>query len=779
MLQWTKHLKQINNHWIFPVLLVIGSVFLIIEFNWPSGLMCLYLCWRIAATRNQVIIAVSFLCTCIAIISCFWVLNNEKQQKFAEETELSGTLSVLPDKMNIDGDRLQLEGKFYSKTLGRKIVAFYQFSSKLEKESWMEHTQPLQLHMTGTVQTPIAQTNLHGFDYQNYLRTKGIYQTVTIKSIQSISEQPVRWYDFRSWISSNRKKAIDHCSKIFMKETALHVKILLFGYRSSNFSQREAVLANLGILHLFSLSGMHVAFFIGSFRYLFLRSGLTIEKLFWLQLFFVLIYAGFTGFSVSVVRALVQSSIVLANQHFRWQLSRLDCWSLTLMIGLFVRPYLLFTIGGQLSYGLSFLILFVQPIVECIKYSLLKSYCFSLLLNVAIVPLLGLSFFEWQLTGSVFTFVLLPVFEHMILPVLTISFVSSYFIKIDFFVVGLESYFLLQQKVFEWLSYTSTFTIIIGHFSFWLLIAVFLSLGILLDRLPIKPKKACWSGVLLLLLLQSKYIFPKGTVAFIDVGQGDCIFIQTPFHQENILLDTGGKLMFEKEEWAIRNKEKSNADYSVIPFLKSKGVKYLDKVLISHGDLDHCGDLLEIHKKIPIRALYYPAGTENKQLFQRMLNTLKQSGVKCYPVLAGQTIGRSIALKVLAPTTKGNGENQDSLVIYSKIADRRFLFTGDLEKEGERQLLASYPNLKIDSLKVGHHGSKTSTDDSFVKQISPSEAIISCGRNNRFKHPHGETEETLKQENITIFRTDQEGMAYYEWTPWSKMSPVQTMIKQD
>ncbi|GGC82837.1 DNA internalization-related competence protein ComEC/Rec2 [Enterococcus wangshanyuanii] len=706
------------------------------------------------------------------ILPCSWVRNDEKQLRFAEETELSGIFTVLPDKMNIDGDRLQLEGQFHSKKMARKIVAFYQFSSKQEKERWMKYTQPLKMRITAIIQTPIAQTNLHGFDYQKYLKTKGIYQTLTINSLQSVSEQKIQWNDFRTWISSTRKKAIDYCSETFMKETALHLKTLLFGYRSSDFSQKEDVLANLGILHLFSLSGMHVTFFIGSFRYLFLRIGLTVEKLFWLQLFFALIYAGLTGFSVSVVRALIQSSIVLADQRFRWKLSGLDCWSLTLMAGLIFRPYLLFTIGGQLSYGLSFLILFVQPIVEQINHNWLKSYCFSFLLNIAIIPLLGHSFFEWQLTGSVFTFVLLPIFEYGILPVLTISFISSFLIRFDFWIFGLEYYFLLQQKVFEWLSHTSTFTIITGHFSLWLLMAIIFSVGILLDRLLIEKKKACLSGVMLLLLLQSKYISPKGMVAFIDVGQGDSIFVQTPFHQENILIDTGGKMLFEKEKWAIKSKQKSNADYSVIPFLKSKGVKYLDKVLISHGDLDHCGDLLEIHKKIPIRALYYPTGTESKRLFQNMLNTLKRAGVKCYPILAGQKIGSSISLNVLAPMTKGNGENQDSLVVYSKIADRRFLFTGDLEKEGERQLLTNYPNLKIDVLKVGHHGSKTSTDDTFIKQTSPIEAIISCGRNNRFKHPHDETKETLQKKNVTILQTDQEGMAYYEWTPWSKMSPV-------
>ncbi|MGX7116381.1 DNA internalization-related competence protein ComEC/Rec2 [Enterococcus termitis] len=774
-----KHLKQINNFWIFPVLLMAASVFLIIEFSWSSSLLCLYLCYRIIYTRNKLLVLISLVAVGIITFSCVLLLNKEKQPKFPENSEQIGELTVLPDQLRIDGDGLQMEGLFSSQTQKRKVIAFYRFSSEQEKQYWEQTAHVLTMQIVGNVETPLPQTNLHGFDYQKYLKTKGIYQTITISSIQEVCAKKRPFWDVFSWISICRKKAIDYCSKAFMRETALYIQTLLFGFRSSDFFQKEAALANLGILHLFSLSGMHVTFFIGSFRYLFLRSGLSVEKVFWLQLLFSVIYAGFTGFSVSVVRALVQRSIMLTNRRFSWKLSGLDCWSFTLMIGLLVQPYVLFSIGGQLSYGLSFIIIVVDPITERISNRYLKSYCFSLLLNIAILPLVGLSFFEWQITGSIFTFFLLPLFERIILPVLTFSFFSSFFVQFDFWRVGLEFYFLLQQQLVDWLNDTSTFSIVTGHFPFWLfLVAAFLE-GLLLNQLVQRSKKAYLAGILLFLLVHSKYASPKGTVAIIDVGQGDSLFIQTPFHQENILLDTGGKLSFEKEKWATKSKQKSNAEYSVVPYLKSKGVKYLDKVLISHGDIDHCGDLLAIHKKVPIRALYFPAGTENKGVFRKMLETLKKAGVKCYPVLATQSLGRSLSLQVLAPAKAGRGENEDSLVVYTKVAGQRFLFTGDLDIHGENQLIKHFPNLKIDVLKAGHHGSRTSTDRSFIKQISPTDVVISCGRNNRFKHPHEEVLTTLEQEKVTIFRTDLAGMVYYEWTPWTKLSPAQTIIKHD
>lgn len=716
----------------------------------------------------------------ILTISCWKSLNKEQQVKFPEATKVTGSLSVLSDKFKMDGDRLQLEGSFSTlKKEKRNVIAFYRFASEQEKQRWEKEDMPIIISLSGEFETPLAQTNLNGFDYQKYLKEKGLYQTLSISNIHKVETNSPKFYNVLAWLSSYRKRAIDYCDKTFLKETALHLKTLIFGFKSSEFSQKEGMLANLGILHLFSLSGMHVTFFVGSFRYLFLRCGITIQRLFWLQLLFSIVYAGLTGFSISVVRALTQSMVSLSNREFKWRLSGLDCWSLSLIAALIFQPYLLFSAGGQLSYGLSFFILYVHPIVERINNRYVRMYSFSLLLNITMIPLIGLTFFEWQLTSSIFTFLLLPIFERAILPMLTISFLSSIVCKINLWIKGLEIYFEFQQSIFEWLNQYSTFTVVTGVFSpvLFLLISIFLFL--FLHMMYKRSKKAYLMGVGLLLMMNTKYFSPKGTIAFIDVGQGDSIFIQTPFHQENILIDTGGKVDFEKEKWAVKTKQTAKADYSVIPYLKSKGVKYLDKVLISHGDMDHCGDLLSINEKIPIRALYFPVGTENKPAFRQILDRLKLKGTRSYPILAGASISHSISLEILAPAISGTGENKDSMVVYTKVSGRSFLFTGDLEKEGEQKLIKQFPALKADVLKVGHHGSKTSFDPLFIRAIGATDGIISCGRNNRFNHPHEETVTTLNQEQIIQFQTDKSGMVYYEWTPFSKMSSAKTIMEED
>ncbi|OJG75914.1 hypothetical protein RV12_GL000253 [Enterococcus quebecensis] len=736
-----------------------------------------YLISRVLCTGNKTLISISFLCMFTIIVSCYLTLSKEKQPKFSETSETTGQLVVLPDKFKIDGDQLQLEGEFSThKKEKHKVIAFYRFDSEEEKQRWEKENQVTKINLSGTFEIPITQTNLNGFDYRQHLREKGVYQTLTISDIHTIKIENPKFYEILAWLSIIRKKAIDYCSDTFLEETAMHLKTLIFGFKSSEFSQKEGMLANLGILHLFSLSGMHVTFFIGSFRYLFLRWGIVVDRLFWLQLLFSFVYAGLTGFSISVVRALIQSIFSLSNRQFKWHLSSLDCWSLSLLVGLIFQPYLLFSIGGQLSYSLSFFILYVQPIVERIQNRQLQMYCFSLLLNIAMIPLVGLSFFEWQLTSSLFTFLLLPVFEVILLPVLTVSLLGSFLFKLNLLINGLEIYFLIQRAAFEWLSRYSTYAIVTGVFSPVLFLLICFLLFLLLHTMYIRSKKSYVVGIILILMLYNKYLSFNGTVAFIDVGQGDSIFIQAPFHQENILIDTGGKIDFKKEEWAVKAKQPKNAEYSVIPYLKSKGVKYLDKVLISHGDIDHCGDLLTINDKIPIRSLYFPVGTENKVAFRLMMNRLKKTGTKCYPILVGASISQKIPLKILAPSISGTGENKDSMVVYTKIAGRRFLFTGDLEKEGEQQLLEQFSSLKVDVLKVGHHGSKTSSDPVFIEKLRVADGIISCGRNNRFKHPHEESISALTKSDVKIFQTDKNGMIYYEWSPFSKMSSAKTII---
>ena len=161
------------------------------------------------------------------------------------------------------------------------------------------------------------------------------------------------------------------------------------------------------------------------------------------------------------------------------------------------------------------------------------------------------------------------------------------------------------------------------------------------------------------------------------------------------------------------------------------------------------------------------------------MKQLQKSGTDCRPILAPKRINGPVSFQILSPNKSSIGGNNDSIVFSTQLGGRHFLFTGDLEAEGEEQVLARYPQLKIDILKVGHHGSKTSSTKRFIKQLNPREALISAVLNNRFKHPHQETLATLEEQKINYYRTDLQGMIYYQWLPWQGLSKAKFVKEQD
>lgn len=187
--------------------------------------------------------------------------------------------------------------------------------------------------------------------------------------------------------------------------------------------------------------------------------------------------------------------------------------------------------------------------------------------------------------------------------------------------------------------------------------------------------------------------------------------------------------------------------------------------LRTHTDTDHIGDLEEVVKRFKIKEICVSQGALTKTSFVKRLRFLKgpvrtlKVGDKL-PMMGSN-------LQVLYPNKIGDGGNNDSLVLYGKLLETSFLFTGDLEKEGEEELMASYPNLKVNVLKAGHHGSKGSSSEAFLDQLQPSLALVSAGVNNRFKHPNDETLERFKDRNIKVLRTDQDGAIRFKG--WFKL----------
>lgn len=229
-------------------------------------------------------------------------------------------------------------------------------------------------------------------------------------------------------------------------------------------------------------------------------------------------------------------------------------------------------------------------------------------------------------------------------------------------------------------------------------------------------------------------------VHFLDVGQGDSIFIELPTN-ETILIDASIK----------------DASDKIINYLKEENVSKIDYVFATHPHSDHIGGMSAVIKAFDIGQIYMPKAVTTTKTYENLLLTIKDKNLKIKTAKAGNTIIDTDDLKlvVLAPNQDSyESLNNYSIVLKLTYKEKSFLFMGDAETLSEKEITG---DVEADVLKVGHHGSRTSTSQAFLNKVNPSYAVISVGLNNDYKHPHQEVVDRLEKKNIKIYRTDQNG----------------------
>ena len=235
------------------------------------------------------------------------------------------------------------------------------------------------------------------------------------------------------------------------------------------------------------------------------------------------------------------------------------------------------------------------------------------------------------------------------------------------------------------------------------------------------------------------------TVHFIDIGQGDAIYMKTP-NGKNILIDAG-------------NRAKG---HDVVNYLKKQKVKTIDVMIATHPDADHIGGLDEVLNAFKVKAVYAPKVSHTTQAYKDFLNAVKRKKLKIKTAKAGVSIpvnDTSVKMKFVGPTKNyaKSDLNNWSAVVHLTHKKNTFLFTGDAETKAEKDMLAKKIVGKVDVLKVSHHGAKGATSKAFLNKVKPTHAVISVGKNNRYKHPTTETLNRLKAAKANIYRTDRQG----------------------
>lgn len=700
-------------------------------------MVVLVLFLRLLATKNiHLISSVLVICVFFSIRFYTWQQNVHQVMQVTPDVTQKQHLLIYSDETKISGDLLTFKAWWWEKR--QWVNGYYRIRTLAEKKTLLQINKTKIWNVTGKVLPLQAPTNEAQFDWRRFYQGKNIFLAfaVTHYTLQKVPPGQMAWrgrlHDLRQALRLKLKR--------LPRPLDWYSATLLLGIRSSDADKTLADITRLGLLYLFSLSGLHVFYVVKTLRR-FLKL-LRLPK--WLEILVVLgvlpVYAILGGASASLVRAVWMCWLKLATRLIKGvRLKLATIWAVVLLLELWRYPALFYQLGAQLSYLLTLVI---------VTSKTSSNWLFNLKLNAFSAPLVLYYTYQWNFLTFLITGWMNLIFEYIILPVTFIGAVVP-------FLQNLAAQ--LLQLISSGLNLLARLpsNLILGRPP---LIMVLFWLGVLL-WLQGSSKKIRWLALLgmsyFLTFLLLRYPLSSEVVYF-DIGQGDCTLIRERFSRRVILIDTGGKVHFSMPNWK-KHPTKTSGETIVANYLLSKGITRIDQLYLTHQDADHVGNFPSLSQLIKIKQIIVPAGMENLPSFKHRLakSAVMPEAVK------GVTDRVKLSdphLKLLHPFARGQGTNADSLVLWLDFYGLKCIFTGDLDRKGELAVSKKYPNLTTDVLKMGHHGSKTATDPKFVQQLAPKVAIISAGRHNRYGHPNQETLVTLQKAKVPYYVTAKVGM---------------------
>ena len=604
-----------------------------------------------------------------------------------------------------------------------KIVGTY-YSNMIDEEFLYGVT----LRVKGQLKNPSNNTVPNNFNYRNYLSSKGVYWLLNIDSYEVIKKENFG-YRIKNYLTKRIEKIDD----------SGYLLAFILGNKNYLTDDDYTNYQNIGIAHLFALSGMHIGVLSKIILKMLKRVN---KKLKYFLLFLILIFYGMlVGFPSSIKRCIVFFILNNLFKMFEFNVKQIYVLLLTIFSLVLVEPFIIFDIGflysiltvGGILYCENFIkssskfLMALKLSLICFLFSLpISLYSFytinilSVAYNMFYIPLISMVIYPLAILCLFFPF-LISFFDFMIL-VLNKS--CDFFNDIEFFKVYM-SFNVIQVVIFY------IFLIIIFGYKKYKMI------------------------VILILMLLVNYLKPyfddSAYISFFDVGQGDASLVITPYRKEVILIDTGGKSDFGKYNNSY------NVSESIITFLKAQGIRKIDFMILTHGDYDHMGDSNYVINNITVKKVIFNCGKYNG-LELNLIDILEKKDILYDSCIEELSITANKLL--FLNNDKYDNENDNSSVIYIKFDSYKFLFTGDASVLVEKNIIEKYKICDIDVLKVGHHGSKTSSSKEFISCVKPNYSIISVGKNNRYGHPNDEVLNNLK--DSIIYRTDMDGSVMFK-----------------
>ncbi|WP_181398638.1 DNA internalization-related competence protein ComEC/Rec2 [Apilactobacillus timberlakei] len=604
------------------------------------------------------------------------------------------------------------------------------------------------LNVQGDVTNINEPTNINEFNAKEYYQSNNVYKIIYIKKVVKI--KLLNKSNFFSFLHDFRKQLLCYGDAL-PKPLNLYFNSLFLGEMDDSFSEELSGVKTLGLIHLFSVSGLHVFYIVSVLTMILVHLRISRERYLIFLIIILPIFFIIAGSSIGLLRSIISVEIGLIFGLFKKKMGSLDIWSITIIINLFLEPQMLLQFGCQLSYLLSFSLIYTN------KFSTIKQTIF---MNLISLPVIIYKLFEWHFLTMLANFIVIPIFSIFIMPIITIT--AILYPLFPFLGTFTAMFLKLFDNIINFIG-SLPGNITFGKPNIFICLILFFITLLLVSNYSNK-KLFLLISIYLLLYLSIHFPF-YGEVTTFDVGQGDSFLIREPFNKSINMIDTGGKIRFNQS-----NKVKYQAPRISINYLKSIGINHLDNLVLTHQDADHTGDVPSILNNLKVKRLFIGIGTNDNQNFmKKILPNIRDTQI--FFIKSDMRIP-NFPFYIYHPFNPGLGTNEDSVVLSTQQGGLKFLFMGDLGQEGEKNIIKMYPNIKADVLKLGHHGSKNSSSDEFLRYINPKISIISAGRKNRYNHPNKEVLDKLKKYNLSYFNTQDSGMISYKYsifgTYWSK-----------
>ena len=659
--------------------------------------------------KLRIILLCDYLYYILLFITCiFLLININKKIDVPILTNNSYELIINDYKINDKTITIYFDniiGKYYVDN-NEKVKEFkdnYSFGDKI--------------YIEGEISVPNNNTIPNNFNYKDYLYHKYIYYIIKIDKIKMISKNDNIFLNIKNSIY----KRIDKIKY----NNYLYAFIL-----GKSYYIDSEVLNNYkinGITHLFALSGLHVSMFSSIILFILKKIKLSEKLSYFITSLFLIFFAFIASFTPSIVRSVLFFILSSINNVYYLYVKPKYLLYIVFSILIFINPFYIYDTGFILSFCISFFILLFNE-KNKINNNLLSILVISILSTLSSLPIIINMSYEINILGFINNLFFIPYVTYIVFPLsIIVVFISKLSFILNFLIIIMEYISKVSSNILN-------VKLIFPKMSLFLIIIYYVLLILIVKKINLKK-----IFIIYLSFLYFRCNFDKNNyVYFIDIGQGDSALIVTK-NNKSILIDTGGKV---GSNYSLM---KSN----VIPFFKSIGIRKLDYLFITHGDYDHAGYGIDLVNNFNVKNRFTNKGKYNsleKKLNIKSFNNsyIKIDNVEIY----------SLNSKLY------NNENSDSLVLLVIIDNYKLLFMGDASINTEKDIMNNYDIGDVFILKVGHHGSKTSSSEEFINSVNPKYSIISVGKNNKFGHPNKEVLDNLS--NSKIYRTDIDGSIMFK-----------------